>query len=85
MALNLFAAFLSLLCLICTANALAVAPRDGVSPPIILPNFNTIWTVGQKEVVTWYAISVFYSGCQLTDDNVVSAIGIPRSCLPLRI
>lgn len=36
------------------AVAIAVTPRDTVSPPILLPNFDTVWTVGQQAIVTWY-------------------------------
>ncbi|KAH9933250.1 uncharacterized protein BXZ73DRAFT_21330, partial [Epithele typhae] len=35
------------------ATPLTITPRDVVAPPIIVPTAQTMWTVGEKETVTW--------------------------------
>jgi hypothetical protein len=70
--MQLFAVLLTAFALVSSTTALplAVAPAGGIrrsedivySPPIKLPNQETVWKVGSKQLVTWDATGIPQEG-----------------------
>ena len=47
--------FFALIAFVTFATALPLNKRDVFVPPVLYPNSETIWVVGDRHNVTWYA------------------------------
>jgi hypothetical protein len=52
---NFVFAILAFLSLVSAAPIEQLAARDVFVPPVLTPNSHSVWKVGSKQTVTWYA------------------------------